>query len=256
MGSYEAPVITIVIPSLNQGKYLEQTLSSIFQQNIPVEVFLMDGGSSDETLKVIEKWSSSLAGWRSYPDKGQAAAINEGISLGSAPYVCWINSDDWVLPKGLLRLWRDLELRPNVAFAYGYSKNYNEDTKKFVPVWVEQFSEKRLALRCIISQPSTLIRREAWNFVGGVNEDLIMVFDYDLWWRLYKEFGSPILVKKFISINRVHFETKTNKNRVLHYREAMSIVKKHHGTLPLKWTLYKPYSVWYKFVKNFINVIR
>ena len=69
----------------------------------------MDGGSDDETLAVLDRWKERLAGWRSHADGGQSEAINEGIARGRAPYVCWLNSDDWLLPQGLSRLLRALE---------------------------------------------------------------------------------------------------------------------------------------------------
>jgi len=92
-------LVTIAVPSFNQGQFLNDTLASIFQQDIPVEVFVMDGGSTDNSLEVIRKWEHRLAGWRSHADGGQAAAINQGIALGHAPYVCWLNSDDWFFAK-------------------------------------------------------------------------------------------------------------------------------------------------------------
>ena len=70
-----APLITIAVPSFNQGRFLEQALASIFDQDLPVEVFVADAGSSDETMSVLERWASRLAGWRSHADAGQAAAI-------------------------------------------------------------------------------------------------------------------------------------------------------------------------------------
>lgn len=87
-----APLVTIAVPSFNQGPFLDDALASIFQQKIPVEVYVLDGGSSDNSLEIIRKWELRLAGWRSHADDGQAAAINEGIAQGSAPYVCWLNS--------------------------------------------------------------------------------------------------------------------------------------------------------------------
>ena len=94
------PLITIAVPSLNQGKFLDDALASIFNQFLCVEVFVLDGGSTDNSLDVIKKWERWLSGWRSHPDDGQSAAINEGIALGNAPFVCWLNSDDWFLPGG------------------------------------------------------------------------------------------------------------------------------------------------------------
>lgn len=178
-----APLITVAVPSFNQGQFLDDALTSIFQQEASVEVFVMDGGSTDNSIDIIRKWEHKLAGWRSHADNGQAAAINEGIALGSAPYVCWLNSDDLFLPSGLSNLIQELERHPESPAVYGRAWNLNEKTGIHKPVWVEPFSGRRMALRCIISQPATLIRRAAWEAIGGVDEALHMAMDYDLWWR-------------------------------------------------------------------------
>jgi glycosyltransferase involved in cell wall biosynthesis len=240
------PLVTVAVPSYNQGQYLDDALTSIFSQNVAVEVFLLDGGSTDNSLAVIQKWQHKLAGWRSAKDNGQAAAINEGISKGCAPYVCWLNSDDWFLENGLQQLVNALENESKIPAAYGRAWNFVEKSEKKYPVWVEPFNENRLALRCIISQPATLIRRSAWNAVGGVDEKLHMAMDYDLWWRLYKQFEPLHFIDEYLAVNREHALTKTKTLRHLHYLEAMQVVRKHHGSLPLKWMLAQPYAVWYK----------
>lgn len=244
------PLVTVVIPCFNQGCFLNDALTSIFAQKVPVEVYVMDGGSSDNSVDVIHNWEGRLAGWRSHPDNGQAAAINEGMALGKAPYVCWLNSDDWYLPEALESLLEVLQKNLDVPAVYGKCWNVEESTKKQTPVWVEPFNERRLALRCIISQPATLIRRSAWEKIGGVDPSLHMVMDYDLWWRLYRNFGPLKYLDAFVAVNREHEATKTSSFRRRHYREAMTIVKKYYGSIPLKWWLYQPYAVWYKSVLN------
>jgi len=242
------PLVTIAVPSFNQGGFLDDALASIFQQDVPVEVFVLDGGSSDNSLDVIRKWEHRLSGWRSHADDGQAAAINEGITLGRAPYVCWLNSDDWFLPGGLAKLLGELEKYSDVPVVYGRSWNVVEKSGRRYPVWVEPFNERRLALRCIISQPATLIRRSAWEAVGGVDAKLHMAMDYDLWWRLFKQVGPPHFVDDFVAVNREHEGTKTKTQRRRHYREAMQVVRKYYGRVPLKWWLVQPYAVWFKSI--------
>jgi glycosyltransferase involved in cell wall biosynthesis len=243
------PLITIAVPSYNQGRYLDDALASIFAQELPVEVFVLDGGSNDGSIEVIQKWESRISGWRSRCDDGQAAAINEGIAKGRAPYVCWLNSDDWLLPGGLGKLVSALEMHPDAPAAYGRVWNVNDTTKRRRAVWVEPFDERRLALRCIISQPGTLIRRSAWEAVGGVDAGLHMAMDYDLWWRLFKAEGRPPrFIEEYVAVNREHRETKTKNKRRLHYREAMAVVRRHYGRVPLKWWLAQPYAVWFKSI--------
>lgn len=241
-----SPLITVAVPSFNQGQFLGKTLDSLFDQDISLEVLVLDAGSTDDTLEVIRRWESKLSGWRSHPDKGQAAAINEGIAQGTAPYVYWLNSDDWVLPGGLQALLDALEGNPNAPAVYGRVLNYSEKTGKKSPVWVEPFFEDRLALRCLISQPGCLMRRDAWESVGGLDESLSMAMDYDLWWRLYKQAGPLKLVDEFVAVNREHAQTKTSKFRRKHYQEAIRVVKKYYGRVPIKWWLAQPYAVWFR----------
>lgn len=244
------PLITVAVPSFQQGQFLEAALKSITSQQLPIELMVLDGGSTDQSVAVIQQFESSLTYWRSHKDQGQSNAINEGIAKGKAPYVCWLNSDDWFLPTGLMQLVDALEKNPDAPMAYGRVWNVQDHTQKRLPIWVEPFNERRMSLRCIISQPGTLIRRHVWEALQGLNESLHMVMDYDLWWRIYKQFGPPIFVDDFVAVNREHAATKTSTKRALHYQEAIRIIRNHHGKVPLKWWLYQPYAVWFKTLLN------
>lgn len=238
------PLITVAVPSFNQGRFLNDALQSLFAQQIPLEVYVADGGSVDNSIEILEQWDRSLTGWRSYPDSGQAAAINECIARGKAPFVCWLNADDLLLPGGLSILWEVLQSRPEWPAVYGRVWNTSTDLKKRSACWTQPFSERRMALRCIVSQPGTLIRRSAWEAVGGLKEDLRLAMDYDLWWRLFRRFGPLGYVSEFVAINRCHALTKTRTHRRHHYDEAISVVRRYYGRVPLKWWLYWPIAVW------------
>lgn len=243
------PVVTVTVPSFNQGRYLDEALASLYSQGVPIEVYVADAGSTDDSLTVIRRWEDRLLAWRSHRDAGQAAAVNEGIRCGTAPYVCWLNSDDWLLPGGLAALLDALERQPQAPMAYGKVWNHVQATgRRRRNLEVHPFSERLMAQFNIIAQPATLIRRTAWEAVGGLDESLHMAMDYDMWWRLFKQFGPPCFVDKHVAVNRRHGETKTSSKRGLHYREAISVVRKHYGRVPLKWWLAQPIMVWYRSV--------
>ncbi|MET4608588.1 GT2 family glycosyltransferase [Bradyrhizobium sp. JR4.1] len=239
------PQVTMVVPSLNQSRYLDDALRSIAAQDVVTEIIVMDGGSTDDSLAVLQCWSGRLAYWYSGSDGGQAAAINNGIGHGSAPYVGWLNSDDMLEPGGLRSLIETLEADPAAPAAYGNVVNLKSNGV-YSDVWVQPFSERALTLRCIISQPGTLIRRTAWEAVGGLDPNLQLAMDYDLWWRLYRRFGPLVHVPRQTAVNRMHPNTKTRNNRVAHYAEAIAVLRHHHGKVPAKWWMARPYSVWWK----------
>ena len=239
--------VTVVIPSFNQGRYLEAALQSVLcQKEVSIELYVMDGGSIDDSLDIIKKYDRHITGWQSAPDNGQAGAINHGIRQGHGKYIAWLNSDDYLCPGAFQALIETLEENPRAPFVYANVNNLSESSQRMSSVWVEPFSERRLAIRCIVSQPGTLIRRSCWEAIGGLDEDRYMAMDYDLWWRLYKTFGPPAYLNKTVAVNRDHKNTKTQRFRALHYKEAIEIVRSHHGRVPLKWWLAQPYSVWLK----------
>ena len=96
--------LSIVVPSYNQGKYLEEALLSVISQHRnDVELIVMDGGSTDNSVEIIKKYRNNIAYWQSKKDKGQSDAINEGFRIAKGEYVTWLNSDD-ILVNGALDL--------------------------------------------------------------------------------------------------------------------------------------------------------
>jgi glycosyltransferase involved in cell wall biosynthesis len=225
-------------------------LTSIFEQEIPVEVYVLDGGSTDQTRKTLERWSARLDGWWSARDDGQSWAINRGIQFGSAPYVAWLNADDMYLRNGLKHLVDALNANPNAPAAYGRCQVVDREGRRQKAYRTFPFSARVFANVCFISQPGSLIRRSAWETVAGVDESLDMCMDYDLWWRLFKRFGKPVYVRQWVAATRAHSLTKTATRRRDHYREAMRVVERHWGRIPIKWYFAWPYKVWWLELQN------
>jgi glycosyltransferase involved in cell wall biosynthesis len=233
-------LVTVVMPSLNHGRFLACALDSILEQQLPLEIILMDGGSSDETRDIISQYERHLFYWQSEPDCGQAAAINTGIERGSAPWVCWLNSDDFFYPQGLQRLLSALQRNPAAPFAFGHAWHVSETGRKRFPYLTLPYHEALLANYCGICQPATLIRRTCWGCVGGLDDSLNLAFDYDLWLRLVNEFGPPAPVKAFVAANRMHNASKTSSFLDRHYDESIQVVQRHFGRVPIKWRVLRP----------------
>jgi len=253
----DTPLCTIAVPSLNQGAFLERALQTIFEQQVPVEVMLMDGGSTDRSLEIIKRWRPRLSFWRSGADKGQADAINEGIALGHAPFVTWLNSDDTLFP-GALRTMIDALMRaPEAPAAYGRANIIDTRDRSLGTYRTHAFAVERLARRCFIAQPASLIRRSAWEAVGGVNAALSLAFDFDLWWRLYR-FGGPfVFVDRVLAGTRAHVSTKTIQQPLRHYSEALQVVGKYYGHVPWWWYAKAPLSIgWRATASLFARRIR
>ncbi|MFN8207208.1 MAG: glycosyltransferase family 2 protein [Bacteroidales bacterium] len=208
------PRITIITPSFNQGKYIEKTIRSIVDQNYPnLEYFIIDGGSTDNTIDIIKKYESQIKYWVSEPDNGQAHAINKGLAKATGDVFNWINSDDYMEPGSLFHIAEAFVKKPGIKVVCGYTHCFYDETGKTSHTY--RMGIKRSVAQTVLNvemnQPGTFYDLRTIQELGGINESLRYVFDSELWFRYLCKFGmndiclSNLLICHF----RLHAQSKT-----------------------------------------------
>lgn len=205
--------ISIITPSLNQAQYLEQTIDSVLSQNYPnLEYIIIDGGSIDGSVDIIKKYEEHLAYWVSESDSGQSEAINKGIAKATGNVINWLNSDDYYEPDALEIVASYFE-NPSTSALCTRANHVNN--KGLVEVSNGTDVYKNNLAKTIgwarMDQPETFFRREAWEKVGPLNNQLHYLMDREWWIRYLFEFGLEGIVKtNDILVNfRLHYTSKT-----------------------------------------------
>ena len=181
------PKISIIVPSYNQGQFLEETLQSVINQHYPnLELFVIDGASTDGSVEIIKKHRDHISWWVSERDSGQSEAINKGLSKATGDIITWLNSDDLFTPDTLLRTARQFSKLPdNTGLIHGGTILFN-DKKELKADWgYENSSLERNMAGMAFPQPSVFFLKKYLDRIGGkVNEKLHYGMDYDLYSRL------------------------------------------------------------------------
>jgi glycosyltransferase involved in cell wall biosynthesis len=208
--------ISIVIPTLNQGDTIEDTFLSILAQDYGnLEIIVMDGGSSDATLSVLESYKPWISHLISEKDDGQSQAINKGFRLASGEIFAWINSDDYYLPGTLHKVVSHFNSDPDIRFAVGSGDVVSKDHAflRHVPA-LEMDQETMLNWRNDrwIMQQSCFWLRSLWEEVDGVDESLHLLMDYDLWFR-FSRLTSACVITDVLAAMRYYPDVKTVRQK-------------------------------------------
>lgn len=199
------PKLTIVTPSYNQVEFLEQTIRSVLLQNYPnLEYIIIDGGSTDGSKAILEKYSPWLSHWQSEKDNGQGNAINLGFSLSSGNYHAWINSDDYYL-KNVFHVVMSKFLTTKTEFIYGYIFNFdtlNQQLELISPWLISDYFIRIPTL----GQPSCFWSKEIHQPIW---EALSCSLDYELWLRMLKGKKRKI-IRVPLSVANGHVDAKTH----------------------------------------------
>ena len=181
-----SPLVSIVTPSFNQAAFLEETVLSVLKQDYPaIEYIIVDGGSTDGSREIIERYSDRLGWWVSEPDKGQTDALNKGFARANGEILAWLNSDDTYLPGALAQAVERLQQNPEVGMVYGDANLVDKAGRVIGKFPAAQTDYRRLRRGYVhIPQQSAFFRASLWKQVGPLDPSFYFAMDYDLWVRL------------------------------------------------------------------------
>jgi glycosyltransferase involved in cell wall biosynthesis len=235
--------ISIVTPSLNQGKFIEQAIMSVMNQDHDdIEHIVMDGGSTDETISTLKKYTHLQ--WVSERDSGQSNAINKGFKKATGEILAWLNSDDYYENNVFGSIVEYFQRHPECMILYGDITFVDRDG---IPLSV--FAGRTITYEMLIRrpdllrQPSFFWRRSVWNELGGVDENLHLVMDFDFFLRAAARFGFHH-INRNLSHFRYYGGGKSLSRAKQQMDELLSVYKKYNIKIgvPTYWNLLLNYG--------------
>jgi GT2 family glycosyltransferase len=224
-----APTVSVVVPSLNYGRFLGATLSSLCDQDYPdLELIVCDGGSEDGTGRLLEGRDTEIAKVLR-GDGGQGDAINNGFAASHGQIMAWINADDICLPGTLAFVARYFESHPDVDVIYGNRVLVDEQGND-VGIWVTPpHSADSIQWFDFLPQETVFWRRSLWERVGGIDTSLHFGLDWDLFLRFHRAGAKFVRIPRFMGAFRQHEDQKTRRCHEEAQGELERIRCEHHG---------------------------
>lgn len=225
------PLVTVVTPSFNQGRFIRDTIESVLSQDYPnLEYMVIDGGSTDDTLSILKSYGDRFA-WVSEQDRGQAHAINKGWRCAKGEILAWLNSDDIYQPGAIRTAVEFLIHNQQAGMVYGEAYHVDESGQPIDRYPTDPFDPDRFLERCSICQPTVFVRRAVIEDVGYLDESLNFCLDYELWIRIAKKY-TLAYVPQYLAKSRLHEECKTIKFRLRTHKEVLDMLHRHYGFVP------------------------
>ena len=215
----DTPLISIVIANYNYGRFLEDAMRSIFIQadadglNDEVELIVVDGGSTDNSVEIIKKYADRISWWVSERDRGQSDAFNKGFAKARGKYLTWLNADDVLVSGCLKRVISQMKRHPDCQWFTGNLIRFLESDKSLMqvewgPNWYPGFLQRRNSP--IVSYgPTTFFGKELYERVGRIDESCNLIMDSDLWLRFMAAGVKQRRVRCLCWAFRMHEASKT-----------------------------------------------
>jgi glycosyltransferase involved in cell wall biosynthesis len=243
------PRLTIVIPSYNQGEFIERTIKSIIDQDYPnLDLILLDGGSTDDTMLIVERYRKYFSHIESGPDGGQSAAIVKGFGLATGKYISWLNSDDTYAPGALRAMGEILAARPDIVFAYGHTNIIDANDRIIAHKKSVRFSLGVMKYAFLtVPQMSAFWTKQLYDDVGGIDKSLRFCMDYDLFVRMASQ-NAPVLINHHIGNFRVHGSSKTSTLEEIRQKEDALVRGRYCLIKPSNLIAFKVTRIFYTAV--------
>ena len=228
---------SVIVPSLQQAPFLERTLLSILSQDYPeIEVIVKDGGSTDGSIDILQRYQNQIQ-WSSQPDRGQADAINNGLRQARGDFLCYLNSDDVFYPGTLRKVADYFAAHPETEIVYGMADYIDEEDRMVGPYPVEPWNYSKLLETCFICQPACFWRRSIMERFAGFDESLQYVMDYDYWLRVGAKCSFGFFEEKLAG-SRCHKAAKSFAAATAAQQEGIKLLKRYHdGRIPARWLI-------------------
>ena len=227
--------VSIVTPSLNQGQFIGRTLMSVANQHWhAIEHVVFDGGSTDSTIEVLQKFSPPVK-WVSEKDRGQSNAINKGIRATDGDIIGWLNSDDIYYPDAIARVVAFFDEHPEIDLVYGQADHIDVYDRPFEAYPTEPWDSERFYETCFICQPAVFFRRQVVEQHGLLDESLHYCMDYEYWLRLSKAGVRFAYLEEKLAGSRLYAYNKTLGSKVKVHREINDMFRKQFGKVPKRW---------------------
>jgi glycosyltransferase involved in cell wall biosynthesis len=216
------------------AKYLADTIESVLAQDYPnIEYIVVDGGSTDGSLEILERYRSRLR-YFSEPDHGPSDAAAKGFRQARGEIFAWLNADDTYLPGAIRQGVEYLERHPETDVVYGEGWWIDESGAKIDRYPTLPFDAKVLERDCFICQPAAFIRATAYRRCE-LDPAVERSFDYDLWIRMAKAGMNFAAIPQYLANSRMHQGAKTIYERDSVFQASMDLLKRHYGYIPLPW---------------------
>ena len=219
------PLVSIVTPSYNQARFLEQTMQSVLGQDYPhIEYLVVDGGSTDGSVEIVRRYSDRLAWWISEKDQGQADAINKGLRRANGEIIAWLNSDDLYLPGTITRAVDAFQSHPEAGLVYADVVAIDALGETTNIIRYGNWGLDGLLTFRIIGQPAVFMQRSVLERVGYLDPSFHFLLDHQLWLRMAL-LAETWYIPQVWAAARFHRESKNIARGAEMSREAYRIIE-------------------------------